>query len=79
MKLKKSIAISESGFIFNANRGESFSTNSIGTKILGLFQEGKDQDSIKNILLEEYEIDNATCEKDLYDFVKMLVQYNLVE
>ena len=79
MKLKKSIAVSENGFVFNAGRGESFSTNAIGRRILGLLQEGMDQTSIQQTLLNEYEIDAATCEKDLYDFVKMLVQYNLMD
>lgn len=79
MKLKKSIAVSENGFVFNAGRGESFSTNAIGRRILGLLQEGNDQASIQQTLLNKYEIDAATCEKDLYDFMKMLVQYNLMD
>ena len=79
MRLKKSVAVSENGFVFNAGRGESFSTNGIGRRILGLMQEGKNKDAIKGILLNEYDIDAATCEKDVYDFMKMLVQFNLVD
>jgi hypothetical protein len=79
MKLKKSIAISEDGFVFNAGRGESFSTNGIGTRILNLLQEGKDQEAIQGFILNEYDIDAGTCEKDIYDFIKMLVQYSLVD
>lgn len=79
MKLKKNIAISESGFVFNASRGESFSTNKTGSRILALLQEGKDETAIKGFILNEYDIDEATCEKDIYDYVKMLVQFNLIE
>ena len=34
MKLKKNIAISESGFVFNPEIGTSFTTNSLGVAIL---------------------------------------------
>ena len=79
MKLKSSIAISENGFVFNASRGESFSTNGIGKRILSLMQEGKDEEAIKGFILNEYDIDASTCEKDIYDFMKMLVQFSLVD
>ena len=79
MKLNKSVAVSENGFVFNASRGESYSTNGIGKRILSLLQEGKDQAAIQGFLLNEYDIDAVTCEKDVYDFIKMLVQFNLLE
>jgi len=78
MKLKKNVAVSENGFVFNAARGESFTTNTIGTDILHLLQDGHSQEEIQAAILEEYEIDKATCEKDLYDFMKMLHQHNLL-
>ena len=34
MKLKKNIATSESGFVFNPSTGDSFSLNTIGAEIL---------------------------------------------
>ncbi len=79
MRLKNSLAISENGFVFHASRGESFSTNVIGKRILSLMQEGKDQQAIQGFILNEYDIDKATCEKDIYDFIKMLTQFNLIE
>jgi len=79
MKLRKSIAISENGFVFNASRGESFTTNPIGAFILELIKEGKNEDEIQAAVLEKYAIDQATCEKDIYDFIKVLQQHNLME
>lgn len=79
MKLKKNIAISESGFIFNSERGDSFSANPIGQDILELLREGNEEPEIAKTLLEKYEIDAPTLEKDVYDFVKMLNQFNLLE
>lgn len=78
-KLKRNVAISESGFVFNASRGESFSTNPIGVEILELFREGKTEEEIADDLVERYDIDRATVEKDIYDFVKVLQQSNLME
>jgi hypothetical protein len=41
MKLKKDIAISDSGFLFNPSSGDSYSLNPIGVEILKLMQEKK--------------------------------------
>lgn len=79
MKLKKSIAISESGFVFNAERGDSFSVNPTGLAIMQWLKEGRELDDIQESLREKFEIDEVTSEKDLYDFVKMLNQFNLIE
>lgn len=79
MKLKKSIALSESGFVFNAERGDSFSVNPTGLTIMQWLKEGRNPEEIQKGMLEKFEIDEATCEKDLYDFIKMLNQFNLID
>ena len=79
MKLKKSIALSESGFVFNAERGDSFSVNPTGLAIMQWLKDGVKPEEIKGYLLEKFEIDEATSEKDLYDFIQMLNQFNLIE
>ena len=38
MKLKKNIATSEAGLIFNPGTGDSFSVNSIGSEILAMLK-----------------------------------------
>jgi hypothetical protein len=79
MKLKKNVALSDSGFLFNSATGDSYSLNPIGLEFLKLFQEGKsDEEAILNIL-SNYMIDRATVEKDLYDFRNMLSSYKLIE
>ncbi|UCG28056.1 MAG: PqqD family protein [Bacteroidales bacterium] len=79
MKLKKNIAISESGFIFDPNTGESFSINPIGAEIIGIMKLGKSTDEIQSSILDKYDVDAASFEKYYYDFLNMLKQYNLVE
>lgn len=79
MKLKKSVALSESGLLFNPVTGESFSVNPIGVEILNLLREEKGEKEIRKALLERYSSDEATIEKDLQDFFGILNHQNLLE
>lgn len=79
MNIKKNIAISDSGFIFNPDTGESFTANPIGLEILDMLKEGLDFEAVRTQLLEKYNSDRDTIEKDYHDFVGMLNQYNILE
>lgn len=72
MNIKKNIAISDSGFIFNPSTGDSFSVNPIGLEIIRMLKDEKSKDEIKKQILKSYSVDEATVEKDFYDFMKML-------
>jgi len=72
MKIKKNVAISESGFIFNPTTGDSFSTNPIGLEIIRMLKDEKSKDDIRKTILGKYVTDESTFEKDYYDFVMML-------
>lgn len=77
MDIKKNIAISDSGFVFNPNNGDSFTLNPIGLEIVRLIQDGHDDQHIVDQLTDQYSVDSATAEKDLYDFKKSLIRYKL--
>lgn len=79
MNIKKNIALSDSGFIFNPSSGDSYSVNPIGIEIIKLLKEGKSNEDISNHIIENYAVDKATVEKDYYDFLKMLEQHKLVQ
>lgn len=79
MKIKRNIALSDSGFVFNPTTGDSFSTNPIGMEIIKLLKEGHDEKAVKKELLKNYMTDEVTLEKDYYDFVNMLVKLQLAE
>jgi hypothetical protein len=79
MKLKKNIATSESGFIFNPGNGDSFSVNDIGAEIINLMKEGKSQEEIIEVVTAKYDTDRSQVERDLEDFVSLLVSFNLIE
>ena len=78
MKVRKNIAISENGFIFNPLTGDSFSVNETGVFIIQKLKEEESIESILHNLVEEYELDAHTAEKDLNDFLTMLKSYQLI-
>ena len=49
MKIKKNIAVSDSGFIFNPDTGESFTANPIGLEILDMVKEGMEFEEVRNM------------------------------
>lgn len=79
MRLKRKLAISDSGFIFDPTTGESFSTNVVGAEIIKMLNQNKDESEIKKYFLENYEVDEFTFERSYNDFVTMLRYFNLIE
>jgi hypothetical protein len=79
MKLKKNIATSESGFIFNPGNGDSFSVNDMGAEIISLMKEGRSQAEIIDALSSKYDTEKNQVERDLEDFISLLVSFNLIE
>ncbi|MDD3739469.1 MAG: PqqD family protein [Lentimicrobiaceae bacterium] len=78
MKIRKNIAISENGFIFNPLTGDSFSVNETGVFILQKLKDGESEEKILRDLMDEYELDNYIAEKDMNDFLSMLKSYQLI-
>jgi hypothetical protein len=79
MNLKNNIAVSESGFLFDANTGDSYSVNKTGRIILKLVMEGKTSQEIIPIILPEYDIDQQLLAHYIEDFIQMLNRYDLIE
>ena len=79
MQIKKNIATSESGFIFNPSTGDSFSANPAAAEMLLLLKEGKNASDIKKIFLEKYDVDAGQLERDWDDFLAQLREGNLME
>lgn len=79
MYLKKNIATSETGFIFNPSTGDSYAANPIATDILQLLKQGTAPSDVKKKVLEKYEVDAYRLEQDWDDFINQLKQANLLE
>lgn len=79
MHLRKNIATSESGFIFNPGTGDSFSANPIAAEILTQLKEGTPASEIKKNLLNKYDVEPGMLEKDWDDFNAQLSEANLLD
>ena len=79
MKIKENIAISESGFVFDSNTGDSYNLNGIALEILHLLKDNKSEEDIQTYILNNYDIDQETVINSYYDFMTMLGQFNLLE
>ncbi|MFT6747619.1 MAG: hypothetical protein ACJAZ2_001975 [Glaciecola sp.] len=79
MNIKKNIALSDTGFVFDPSNGDSFSANPIGLEIITLLKDGKSEVEIKKQILDNYMTDESTFEKDYYDFVSTLLKLNVAE
>ncbi|NPA37573.1 MAG: PqqD family protein [Chlorobi bacterium] len=79
MELKKNLAISDTGFVFDANSGESYSLNPIGLEILNYLKQGLKDDEIREKIMEKYDVDASTFDLVYFDFIRTLQQFDLFE
>jgi len=79
MKIKKNIATSENGFIFNPATGDSFSANHLASAILLSMKNGEEADHIKQNILEKYDVSRDQLERDWEDWLLQLKEANLLE
>lgn len=77
MQITEEIKISDNGFVFNSKTGDSFSLNPIGLDIIKLIELGKEFDEIKSSVLDKYDIDDLTFEKDFFEFVALLKHHQI--
>ena len=78
MKITDEIKISDNGFVFNSKTGDSFNLNPIGLELIKQIVEEKDFESIRDDMLEKYDVDDLTIEKDYYEFYTLLKHHQIV-
>jgi hypothetical protein len=79
MKLKKNIATSQNGFIFNPITGDSFSANAIAAEIIADMNNGKTETEIKEGILQRYDVRPEQLDRDWDDWLIQLKEANLLE
>lgn len=79
LKIRNNIAISDSGFVFDPQSGESFSLNPIGLEIIQLIKNGQNYQGLSEAILGKYEVDEETFDRYFYDFIATIKQFNLLE
>lgn len=79
IKLRKNIAISDSGYVFDPSTGESFTLNPIGLEVVGMLKNNLSDSEIQSRMLERYDVDASTLERYFMDFIGMLKNFQLAE
>jgi len=79
MRIKKNIALSDTGFVFNPTTGDSYTINEVGREILGFLSENKSLEKITSLMTSSYDIDPPSFEKYFFDFISMLRQFELLD
>jgi hypothetical protein len=79
MQIRKNIAVSETGFMFNPGTGDSFSANPVAAEIIQLLKLGTSKEVIKTTLLEKYDVQSTQIDRDLDEFFIQLKEAHLLE
>lgn len=72
-------AVSDTGFVFLGNSGETFNLNEIGKEIFDLLRLKRNTEEVFKEILENYEVDKQTFERDFEDFINRLLSYGLIK
>ena len=78
MNIKKSLAISDTGFVFDPSTGDSYTLNPTALEIIQLLKHNHSPEQITQVITQKYDVDKSTFERYFYDFTGMLKQMQLV-
>ena len=78
MKITAEVKISDNGFVFNSRTGDSFNLNPFGLELMKYIEAENDFDQIKTQILEKYDIDDLSFEKDFYEFCALLKHHQII-
>jgi hypothetical protein len=77
-KVPENVAVSDSGFLFMASTGETFTLNETGKMVFNYIQSGLTEHEIAEKIVEEFDVEITSFERDLSDFIIQLKNYSLV-
>ncbi|HEY9621775.1 MAG TPA: PqqD family protein [Crinalium sp.] len=78
-KEQVSSELAEEIVILNLKSGTYYGLNPVGARVWTLIQEPKTVDEIRSSILEEYEIDVDTCDRDIKALLEELATSGLIE
>ncbi len=79
MQLKKNIATSAAGFVFNPATGDSFAASPLAAEILEGLRAGQPAAAVQASILEKYEVTASQLQRDWDDLAAQLQQFGLLE
>ncbi len=79
MVLRKNIAVSENGFVFDPSTGDTYTLNDTALEIIELLKSGKNHNEIVTVLMGKYESEKPLIERYLLEFFEEMKSFNLIE
>jgi hypothetical protein len=79
MKIKKNLAISDTGFVFDPSTGDSYTLNPVGLELIQLIKSGQDLPAITTHITGKYDVDAIAFERYYLDFIATLRQMHLID
>lgn len=73
-----SCEMEEGQVILNLTNGVYYELDGVGARIWELLQEPRKVDVLRDIIVEEYDVDAGECERDLKDLLADLAKHGLV-
>ena len=81
LKISDDVAISEinnESVILNLNTGIYFQTNELGAFIISQLNEYTSLESLKDRIMQNFEVTDDQCQIDLLNFIEILKEKNLL-
>lgn len=75
----KSLALSDTGFLFDPVSGSTFTMNETGVRILASLKSGKSREETVLEIMSHYDVEKDDADRDYSDFLVQLNQLGLVE
>lgn len=66
------LATSDSGFVFDPVKGESYTVNPSGLAVLSLLKQGRNYDQVVEQITQQFDVDSRQAERDISDFIIQL-------
>jgi hypothetical protein len=71
--------LSTEAVLLNLKSGVYFGLNTVGKNIWKLIQEPRTLEEIREVLLEEYDVEPKRCEKDILELLQELSTHGLID
>jgi Coenzyme PQQ synthesis protein D (PqqD) len=78
-KEQVSCLLGDESAILNMKNSVYYGMNPVGTRVWRLLQQPRTVSELRDIILEEYEVDPTRCERDLLDLLADMQSEGLVE
>ena len=77
MRTLSQLALSDEGFVFDPNTGDSFQVSATGLFLLQALKDGRGDDEAAQLLTEKYDVTLDEARRDCADFRSRLRNLNL--